>query len=252
MSKDCLTSSCNPDCDCKCSILAAELEGIKLEMAIMRNDIQANTHTADTKLEETIKRLEQDLEHERTKNNQFQSEISILVNGRNAETAEHKNIINSLKKSLTISGAQNHSLRLEIAQLSKQSESNLTEPNHENSDEENVYFVNKMCDAPWQQADITSNVVTVTIKENENNNIVQCEKVGKSLIKNVSQYNVNSTTTRDKVIGKAPRVNSNDQHYTGEKQISTDQNYEIRNAQRNSQKGLMKEIDRPTYSFANH
>ena len=174
-------------CDCKCSILAAELKGIKLEMAIMRNDIQANTHTADTKLEETIKRLEQDLEHERTKNNQLQSDILILVNGWNAETAELKNIIKSLEKSLTISGAQNHSLKLEIAQLSKQSESTLTEPNHENSGEENVYFVNKMCDASKKQADITSKEVTVAIKENENN-IVQCENVGKSLIKNVSQY----------------------------------------------------------------
>ena len=48
-------------CDCKCGLLAAELEGIKLDMVIMQRYIEFNNLAANTVPENEFKRLEKEL-----------------------------------------------------------------------------------------------------------------------------------------------------------------------------------------------
>ena len=96
----CLRSQCNLQCDCKCGILAAELEGIKLDMVIMQRNIESNSRKANIAQEEEVKRLEKELANEREKNKQLETDILILVKGRDAEISELNNIIASLQNKL--------------------------------------------------------------------------------------------------------------------------------------------------------
>ena len=96
----CLRSQCNLQCDCKCGILAAELEVIKLDMVIMQRNIESNSRKANIAQEEEIKRLEKELANKREKNRQLETDISILVKGRDAEISELNNIIASLQNKL--------------------------------------------------------------------------------------------------------------------------------------------------------
>ena len=86
-----------------CSLVAAGLEGIRLEVAIMQKDIKSSTHTANTKLEEKIKRVEQDLGKKKGKTRQLEAGLSEL-----------NNIIASLENKLTVNEALDQSLRLEV------------------------------------------------------------------------------------------------------------------------------------------
>ena len=61
----CLRSQCNLQCDCKCGILVAKLEGIKLDMVIMQRNIESNSRKANIAQEEEVKRLEKELANER-------------------------------------------------------------------------------------------------------------------------------------------------------------------------------------------
>ena len=96
----CLRSQCNLQCDCKCGILVAELEGIKLDMVIMQRNIESNSRKANIAQEEEVKRLEKELANEREKNKQLETDILILVKGRDAEISELNNIIASLQNKL--------------------------------------------------------------------------------------------------------------------------------------------------------
>ena len=73
-------------CDCGCRLLAADLEGVKLEMAIMQRNIESKTFSAGLPQDnEKIKQLEQDLANERDKCRKLEGDISVLIRGRNAE-----------------------------------------------------------------------------------------------------------------------------------------------------------------------
>ena len=76
--------------------VAAELEGIKLDMTIMQRNIDSNAVSANITRAEEVKRLKQALVNEREKNRQLEADMSILVSGRNSEIAELNDIINSL------------------------------------------------------------------------------------------------------------------------------------------------------------
>ena len=76
--------------------VAAELEGIKLDMTIMQRNIDSNAVSANITRTEEVKRLKQALVNEREKNRQLEADMSILVSGRNSEIAELNDIINSL------------------------------------------------------------------------------------------------------------------------------------------------------------
>ena len=102
----CLRSLCNLQCDCKCSLLAAELEGAKLDMVIMQRNIESNTVSANITRAEEVERLKQTLANEREKNRQLEEDISVLVSGRNSEIAELNDIINSLQNKLESKGLE--------------------------------------------------------------------------------------------------------------------------------------------------
>ena len=100
----CLRSPCNLQCDCKCSLLAAELEGVKLDMAIMQRNIESNTVSANITRAEEVEPLKQELANKREKNRQLEEDTSVLVSGRNSEIAELNDIINSLQNKLESKG----------------------------------------------------------------------------------------------------------------------------------------------------
>ena len=62
-----VNSLCNTQCDCKCGLLAAELEGIKLDIVIMQRNIESNNLATNTVPENEFKRLEKELAKEKEK-----------------------------------------------------------------------------------------------------------------------------------------------------------------------------------------
>ena len=153
-----LKSLCNHQCDCKCSLLAAELEGIKLEMVILQKNIMSNTNIVNAKLEEKIKRLEHDLAKEKGKCRQLEIDLTGLVHGRNVETADLNNIIVSLENKRLASEALNQPLRLETTQLNIQSQIELVNLNNMSRNEEHVLS---------QQVKTTSEAVADDPKSNK-------------------------------------------------------------------------------------
>ena len=75
----CVNSLCNTQCDCKCGLLAAELEGIKLDIVIMQRNLESNNLATNAVLENEFKRLEKGLVKEKEKSTQLDKDISILV-----------------------------------------------------------------------------------------------------------------------------------------------------------------------------
>ena len=172
-SEMCLKSLCNHQCDCSCSLLAAELEGIKLEMVITQKNIMSNTNIVNAKLEEKIKCLEHDLAKEKGKCRQLEIDLTVLVNGRNVETADLNNIIVSLENKLLASEALNQSLRLEITQLNKQSQIEVVNLNSMSRNEEHANANFSMCDVVSQHIKTTSDPVADDPKANESSCIGQ-------------------------------------------------------------------------------
>ena len=103
LESSCVKSLCNIQCDCKCGLLAAELEGIKLDMVIMQRNIESNNLAANTVPENEFKRLEKKLAKETEKSTQLEKDISILVRGRDIRQVwYHQFLRNDLDvKSLT-------------------------------------------------------------------------------------------------------------------------------------------------------
>ena len=104
---------------CQCRILAADLEGVKLNIAIMCKDIKAklavqNLQDSDSK---QIRQLKHGLLNEKEKRRQLEADISILVQGRYREANELKNIITSLENKLKLGDAVNESLRHSLIQF---------------------------------------------------------------------------------------------------------------------------------------
>ncbi|CAB3997855.1 Hypothetical predicted protein, partial [Paramuricea clavata] len=99
---------------CQCRILAADLEGVKLDIAIMCRDIETkflaayNSQDSDS---EQISELKHELLKEKEKCSQLEADIFILVRGRNREINELKNTITCLENKLKSSDAINESLR---------------------------------------------------------------------------------------------------------------------------------------------
>ena len=86
--------------------MAAELEGVKLDMAIMQRNIESNTVSANITRAEEVEWLKQALANEREKNRQLEEDISVLVGGRNSEIAELNDIINSHQNKLESKGVE--------------------------------------------------------------------------------------------------------------------------------------------------
>ena len=108
---------------CQCRILTAELERVKLDIAIMCRDIEtkflaaSNSRVSDS---EQISELKQELLKEKEKSSQLEADISILVQGRNREINELKNIMTCLENKLKSSDAINESLRQSLKQINSE------------------------------------------------------------------------------------------------------------------------------------
>ena len=105
-------------CDCKCGLLAAELEGIKLDMVIMQRNIESKISTSNTIREsDEIKCLKQELANAKERCKHLEGEIQILIKGRNNEVEDLNQTIVSLENKLKASEALNASLSGEIASI---------------------------------------------------------------------------------------------------------------------------------------
>ncbi|CAB4029964.1 Hypothetical predicted protein, partial [Paramuricea clavata] len=108
---------------CQCRILAADLEGVKLDIAIMCRDIETkflaayNSRDSDS---EQISELKHELLKEKEKCSQLEADISILVRGRNREINELKNTITCLENKLKSSDVINESLRQSLMQINSE------------------------------------------------------------------------------------------------------------------------------------
>ena len=98
-----------PDCSCQCGVLAAELEGVKLDMIIMNKNIESKIFA--TREKDEIARLRKDLDIEREKCERFESDIATLVSGRNQEIYELNKTNVSLENDLKAAKVNNESLK---------------------------------------------------------------------------------------------------------------------------------------------
>ena len=103
-------SSSISQCDCKCGLLAAEIEGIKLDMVIMQRNIESKMQPNKIRESDESKRLEQELYKAREECKNLKGDIQILITGRNNEIADLNQTIVSLDNTLKTSKALNVSL----------------------------------------------------------------------------------------------------------------------------------------------
>jgi hypothetical protein len=78
-------------CGCSCRVLAAELEGVKLELVIMQTNFENKLDSVISRFVDghtNINQLKHDLSREKEKNNRLQSDLTLLVRERNIEVDE--------------------------------------------------------------------------------------------------------------------------------------------------------------------
>jgi hypothetical protein len=107
------------DCGCQCGVLTAELEGVKLDMVIMNKNIESKIFAAiNAREKDEIACLKKDLDNEREKCERLDSDIAILVSGRNQEIYELNKTIVSLGNKLKAAEVNNESINQLSDQLS--------------------------------------------------------------------------------------------------------------------------------------
>ena len=103
---------------CRCRLLAADLEEVKLDMVIMQRVIDSKiSAVVNEKESDEIKQLRKELSNERQKCKTLEIDISTLIRGRNREINELNSTITSLEKQLKSSEATNKSLKELIMQI---------------------------------------------------------------------------------------------------------------------------------------
>ena len=88
------------NCDCSCSVLAAELEGVKLELVIMQTNFENKLDSVISRFVDghtNINQLKHDLSCEKEKSNRLQSDLTLLVRERNIEVDVLNETIASLQ-----------------------------------------------------------------------------------------------------------------------------------------------------------
>ena len=101
-------------CDCQCGLLAAELEGVKLDLVILQKSVDTKINTSQKTYNDEVAQLRSIYDKERERCEQLKSDISILVKGREREINELNNIIVSLENKVESLEASNASLRKSI------------------------------------------------------------------------------------------------------------------------------------------
>jgi hypothetical protein len=107
------------DCGCQCGVLTAELEVVNLDMVIMNKNIESKIFAAiNAREKDEIACLKKDLDNEREKCERLDSDIAILVSGRNQEIYELNKTIVSLGNKLKAAEVNNESINQLSDQLS--------------------------------------------------------------------------------------------------------------------------------------
>ena len=105
-------------CSCQCGVLAAELEGIKLDMTIQNKNIDSRIFTVINAWEkDKIVHLKKDLYNKREKRKQLEDDLAILIKGRNQEVNDLNNTIASLENKVKVTEANNESLKALIMHI---------------------------------------------------------------------------------------------------------------------------------------
>ena len=105
-------------CDCQCGLLAAELEGVKLDLVILQKNVDTRLTSAQKTHDDEVTQLRHIYAKERERCELLESDISILVRGRDREIYELNNIIVLLENKVESIEALNASLRKSISEQS--------------------------------------------------------------------------------------------------------------------------------------
>ena len=105
-------------CDCQCGLLAAELEGVKLDLVILQRNVDTRITSAQKTHDDEVTQLRHIYAKERERCELLESDISILVRGRDREINELNNIIVLLENKVESIEALNASLRKSISEQS--------------------------------------------------------------------------------------------------------------------------------------
>ena len=105
-------------CDCQCGLLAAELEGVKLDLVILQKNVDTRITSAQKTHDDEVTQLRHIYAKERERCELLESDISILVRGRDRDINELNNIIVLLENKVESIEALNASLRKSISEQS--------------------------------------------------------------------------------------------------------------------------------------
>ena len=104
------------NCRCSCGVLAADVEGVKLDITILSNRIDsiANANTKYSHKDKEIDRLRSELSIEKARSEKLESELSLFVKERSLEIEKLNQTIVSLENKIIEHDKSNASLKLFI------------------------------------------------------------------------------------------------------------------------------------------
>ena len=104
------------NCRCSCGVLAADVEGVKLDITILSNRIDsiANANTEYSHKDKEIDRLRSELSIEKARSENLESELSLFVKERSLEIEKLNQTIFSLENKIIEINKSNASLKLFI------------------------------------------------------------------------------------------------------------------------------------------
>lgn len=107
-------SSSSSGCRCSCGVLAAELEGVKLDVVILQKRIDSQVNSATVGISsdnEEMNRQKREILEEREKSKRLEEDLLLIVKERDNEVKELKNTIISLETKVIKHEEENDSLR---------------------------------------------------------------------------------------------------------------------------------------------
>jgi hypothetical protein len=132
-------------CGCSCRVLAAELEGVKLELVIMQTNFENKLDSVISRFVDrhtNINQLKHDLSREKEKSNRLQSDLTLLVRETNIEVDELNETIASLQGKISTVEKINDQLRSSNMCINLETANNI-KLNH--IDEKSVSFNYNSC-----------------------------------------------------------------------------------------------------------
>ena len=99
------STNCLSNCRCSCGVLAADVEGVKLDITILQSRIdslfKSKNESSHKEKDKEIDRLWGELEFEKRKSEKLESELCLFVRERGAEIEKSNKLILSLENKIT-------------------------------------------------------------------------------------------------------------------------------------------------------